>query len=163
MNQLTIEEMMEIRRSIIKRPKGYGRLINLGGITAHYAPYPDVNMEEFNKLKAEHPYETDLIIGYAVDIEFKLKNYNREQWRGMMDRDPDKDGRIKYGRTKLRRSANHHYQKFDVTLYGHEEFKERVKSFGDVEWYVSSFFGTYRPDRWYIPLWGRVREVVDRW
>lgn len=153
---------MEIRRSIIKRPKGYGRLINLGGITARYAPLPEVNMEGFNKLKAEHPYETDLIIGYAVDIEFKLKNYNREQWRGRMDRDPEKERRVKEGRTGLLRSVNHHYSEYDC-VHVDERFKAKVNtSFGDVEWYVSYFIPAYHPDRWYRPVWERVREVTER-
>ena len=163
MNQLTPEEAMEIRRSIIVKPHQSGYItINNQRIRCSAATH--VSDEGFKWLKENHPYETDLIIGYALELDYKLKNYNREQWRGRMDRDPDKEMKIKEGRTKLLRSANHNYQPFDTTFGGHKEFKELVNTtFGDVEWYVSYFMETYHPDRWYTPVWERVREVTERW
>ena len=163
MNQLTLEEAMEIRRSIIVKPHKFG-YATIGGRRVACSVAAHVSDEGFKWLKENHPYETDLIIGYALELDYKLKNYNREQWRGRMDRDPDKEMKIKEGRTTLLRSVNHKYQPFDVTYGGHKEFKELVNAtFGDVEWYVSYFIPAYQPDRWYRPVWERVREVTERW
>lgn len=154
MNQLTLEEAMEIRRSIVK-PHESVRGANGG--RGH------ISSENFKWLKENHPYETDLIIGYALDLEYKLNNYNREQWMGRMDRDPEKERRIKEGRTGLLRSVNHHYSEYDSVRVD-ERFKAKVNtSFGDVEWYVSYFIPAYRPDRWYQPVWERVRDITARW
>lgn len=154
MNQLTLEEAMEIRRSIVK-PHESIRGANGG--------YGHISNENFRWLKENYPYETDIIIGYALDLDYKLNNYNREQWRGRMDRDPEKDRRGKEGRTGLLRSVNHHYTEYDC-VHVDEKFKAKVNtSFGDVEWYVSYFIPAYRPDRWYRPVWVRVRDITARW
>lgn len=161
MSQLTIDEMMEIRRSIVK-PHVYSRA-TIGGRRVWHRAGGDVSDEDFRWLKENHPYDTDLIIGYTLDYEYKLKNYNREQWQGMMDRDPDMERKVKLGRTRLLRSANHHYKDTDIRSMD-EKFKRRVNtSFGDIEWYVSWFVDAYHPDRWYRPVWFRVREIVDNW
>lgn len=162
MNQLTLEEAMEIRRSIIVKPHKYGYItINNQNILCSVAAR--ISDEGFKWLKENHPYETDLIIGYALDLEYKLNNYNREQWMGRMDRDPEKERRIKEGRTGLLRSVNHHYSEYDSVRVD-ERFKAKVNtSFGDVEWYVSYFIPAYRPDRWYQPVWERVRDITARW
>lgn len=162
MDQLTLKEVMEIRRSIIVKPHEYG-YITIDNKPVMVAVSAHVSDEGFKWLKENHPYETDLIIGYALELDYKLKNYNREQWRGRMDRDPDKEMKIKEGRTGLLRSVNHHYKDTDISSID-ERFKTKVNtSFGDVEWYVSYFIPAYHPDRWYQPVWQRVREVTERW